>query len=77
MMGCVIKTKNQTIVVDGGTEQDYPQLITFLKEKSNLEVDAWFLTHMHNDHIGAFVKSIENGTVFVDEIYLNIPIISY
>jgi len=73
MMGCVIKTKNQTIVIDGGTEQDYPQLLKLLNEISSAKVDAWFFTHMHHDHIGAFVKSIENGTVFVDEIYLNIP----
>ena len=53
MFGCVILTQNKTIVIDGGTVDDTDQLVSFLKERANSHVDAWFFTHPHPDHFAA------------------------
>lgn len=74
MFGCVIKTENKTLVIDGGTKGDYPYLADFLKEKSGGVVDAWFFTHPHQDHIGAFLGIIENRPeIKTDKIFCNFP----
>ena len=74
MLGCVIKTKNQTVVIDGGTVNDSAQMVDFLREHSDLHVDAWFFTHPHHDHIGCFV-GIRNGAqrITVDRVYHHFP----
>ena len=70
MMGFVIKTRNKTIVIDGGCLGDEEQLVNLLKEISKGYVDAWFFTHPHQDHIGCFYnvrhkyKEIKVGKVY-------------
>lgn len=77
MFGCVIKTKNKTVVIDGGTCKDAKQLADFLKEKSNSRVDAWFFTHPHHDHIGAFADiRRKDRDIIVDKLYFNFPDLS-
>ena len=77
MFGCVIKTKNKTIVIDGGTYKDSKQLLDFLKNESDSHVDAWFFTHPHHDHIGCFVDIRKNApSVIVDTIYYHFPELS-
>ncbi len=72
MFGCVIQTSAKTIVIDGGTPGDGGQMAEFLKEKANSQVDAWFFTHPHHDHMGAFLTvckeypEIEIGKVLCD-----------
>lgn len=74
MFGCVIKTKNKTIVIDGGTCKDSKQLVNFLKNESDSHVDAWFFTHPHHDHIGCFVDIKKNWPcIAVDKIYYHFP----
>ena len=73
MLGCVIQTKNHTIVVDGGTIGDGPQLSTLLTEKADSKVDAWFFTHPHQDHIGAFYYVSQYSQIDVQNIYYNFP----
>lgn len=74
MFGCVIKTKNKTVVIDGGTYKDSNQLVDFLKKESASHVDAWFFTHPHHDHIGCFVDISKNAQcVTVDKIYYHFP----
>ena len=77
MMGIVIQTKTKTIVIDGGTMSHANQLYEFLREKANLHVDAWFFTHPHQDHIGAFYQLCNEFSVYdglqVDNIYYNFP----
>lgn len=49
----VIRTVHgRVIVVDGGSPGDADYLRQFLK-KQGYVVDAWFLTHPHDDHFGA------------------------
>lgn len=74
MFGCVIQTQDHTIVIDGGTLGDDEQLVTFLREKANSHVDAWFFTHPHHDHIGAFVGiRTHNSDIAVDKVYHCFP----
>lgn len=41
------------ILIDGGNPQNANQVKQVIKKKGG-KVDYWFLTHYHNDHIGAF-----------------------
>lgn len=69
MMGYVLKTKNnKVIVIDGGTIDDTDNLINKIKEKGG-KVDAWFLSHLHDDHIGAFSKIVNNEQIQIEKIY--------
>ena len=56
MFGCLIKTENHTIVIDGGTIYDAEQLYNFLKDNNINKIDGWFFTHPHHDHIGCFIQ---------------------
>ena len=77
MFGCVIKTENKTIVIDGGTYGDGKQLADFLNEKSNSHVDAWVFTHPHHDHIGSFINIRRSyPSITVDRLYYHFPDLS-
>ena len=74
MLGCVIKTKNKTVIIDGGTVNDSAQMVAFLKENADSHVDAWFFTHPHHDHIGCFVEIRKNEpSISVDNLYYCFP----
>ena len=77
MMGCVIQTiDKKTIVIDGGTRGDSEQLMDFILEKADAHVDAWFFTHPHQDHLGAFCNIFKNMVgITVDKIYHHFPTI--
>ncbi|MBR4308862.1 MAG: MBL fold metallo-hydrolase [Oscillospiraceae bacterium] len=81
-MSYVVKTRQgKIIVIDGGYKTgnyDPKYLYAFLQDvtgKSVPHVDAWFFTHNHNDHYGAFLGIAElypNG-ITVDTIYHRFP----
>lgn len=74
MFGCVVLSNNKTIVIDGGTSDDGLQLYTLLKEKARSCVDAWFFTHPHHDHIGAFLKICKSHPdINISEVLFNFP----
>ena len=74
MLGCVIVSAGKTVVIDGGTFGDNRQLTELLLEVSDGHVDAWFFTHPHHDHIGAFYKIIKHpGKITVNSIYHCFP----
>ncbi len=73
---------NRVIVVDGGHRADAPYLIDYLKNvtgDSVPHIDAWILTHPHDDHIDAFFEVIENLSDKVDigNVMFNFPSIQY
>lgn len=81
-MSYVIKTRNgKIIVIDGGyvtEDSDAEYLLSFLQDitgKTVPNVDAWFFTHPHADHIGAFEGLAERhaSEITVDTIYYNFP----
>ena len=74
MFGCVIKAKEKTVVIDGGTYKDSAQLADLLREHCNSHVDAWFFTHPHHDHIGCFVDIKKNySNITIDTLYCKFP----
>lgn len=72
MMGYIIKTSNNKfIVIDGGTVEDADNLLKYIKQ-NNGKVDCWFLTHAHDDHVGAFTEIVNNTNVKIDNIYVSL-----
>lgn len=77
MMGYIIQTKsNKTIVIDGGTYEDSENLINHIKNTTN-KVDAWFITHPHNDHASVIIDVINNTDIQIDNIYVTLNDISW
>lgn len=69
MMGYILKTKNnKIIVIDGGTTDDTENLIKQIN-KHGSKVDAWFLTHLHDDHLGAFSNIANDEQIQIEKIY--------
>lgn len=74
MMGCVIHTERKTIVIDGGSPGDYVQLAKLLEELANFHVDAWFFTHPHGDHVGAFNEiCLHYPELQIDNVFYRFP----
>ena len=81
-MSYVVKTRGgKIIIIDGGyitQNGDAEYLLSFLKEitgKAVPNVDAWFFTHPHEDHIGAIEGLAERyaSQITVDTVYYNFP----
>lgn len=77
MQGCVIITsEGNVIVIDGGNEGDHEHLKELINTEGNGKVKAWFITHQHSDHTGAFCKlSSVDPELQVENIYYNFPTI--
>jgi len=72
MMGYAIKTKNnKLIIVDGGNIGDAEQLKEYIKQNGS-KVDAWFITHIHTDHVGAFTQIVNDEEIEIEKIYASI-----
>lgn len=81
-MSYIIRTRNgKIIVIDGGYSTDNADanyLISQLKSitgKDVPNVDAWFFTHNHGDHVGAFkaIAARMPTTLTVDTVYYRFP----
>lgn len=68
----VIEDQGKVIVIDGGFEFESETLFEKLKSLG-LHVDAWFFTHPHIDHYGAFCRLMtDHGSeIRVDALYYN------
>lgn len=79
MMSFVVTTEDgKLIVIDGGVAGDAQHLLDTLRRVSGQEiphVDAWFLTHNHQDHTGALIELLKErkGAFSVDGYYYNFP----
>lgn len=51
--------KGKVIVMDGGFPEEANTLRGFIGALGN-EVEAWFISHPHNDHMGAFTEILKN-----------------
>lgn len=60
------------IVIDGGFESEADTLAGHIKRLGG-HVDAWFFTHPHDDHFGAFCGIMAEGKygISVDRLYYN------
>ena len=73
----VLKTAaGHLIIIDGGKEDngDADKLRNYIKAQGNNKVAAWWLSHPHGDHVGAFLKiagdprGIEIDTVYYSRL---------
>ena len=74
MMGYILLTsQNKVIVIDGGNADQCPYMKYFLRLLGN-NVSAWYLSHPHNDHVGALATLLSEGTdIHIDRIYASFP----
>lgn len=73
-LSIVIKSPNgKLIVIDGGWEADADKLSSLILQQGG-KVDAWLITHPHEDHVGALC-AILNDTgrkIKIDKIYCSL-----
>ena len=73
MMGYKIVTSTgKVILIDGGTQKDSEQLKDSIEKTGRDTVDIWFLTHPHEDHVGAFIDIVENSNINIKKIYTSV-----
>jgi len=65
----LVTGNGKVIVMDGGIPTDESRLRNKIREAGN-HVDAWFVSHPHGDHVGAFITILENRKgITIDTIY--------
>ena len=70
-LSIVIKSPNgKLIVVDGGWEADADKLSSLILQQGG-KVDAWLITHPHEDHVGALCAILNDSArkIKIDNIY--------
>lgn len=75
----IIKTKSGEIIVfDGGRIEDAEFLLNTINELGS-KVSAWFITHCHDDHIGAIIEILDKykNEIFIENIYYQFPDVSW
>lgn len=66
-----ITNSGHLIIIDGGWVENAPALRKVIAQNGN-HVDAWFISHTHSDHVGAFnVIYADPQGVTIDRIYDN------
>ena len=61
------------IAVDGGFPSEAEYLHSYIKELGKT-VKAWFITHLHDDHVSALISIINDyGDIPIEKIYRNFP----
>ena len=79
----IITTEDgKVIVIDGGHYVETPYFIQYLKAVTGQRkphIDAWFLSHPHDDHCEVFLDVVENHgrQVTFDKVYANFPEASF
>ena len=74
MMSYVIRTRGgKLIVIDGGWNKNAPYLRDFIRERGG-EVEARFLTHVHDDHCEALTGILRDPQdLKVNTLYASLP----
>lgn len=67
----ITTSKNNTIVIDGGTKNDSARLKELLKEKANSNVTAWFLTSPTEENSGALLELLKDDEIAIHQIYVS------
>lgn len=69
MMGYILVTnKGKVIVIDGGNYEDGKKLENYINKYGGT-VEAWFLTHYHQDHTGALNYILDETNVNINKVY--------
>ena len=73
MESYVLETADGSIVVmDGGDTADAETLVKFIRTFKN-EVDHWFLSHYHSDHVNAIIRVINFFDIKIKNLYFDFP----
>ena len=73
-LSIVIKSSHgKLIVVDGGWEADTEKLSSLIQQQGG-KVDAWLITHPHEDHVGALCAVLNDTSrrIKIDKIYCSL-----
>ena len=73
-LSIVIKSPHgKLIVIDGGWEADADKLSSLILQQGG-KVDAWLITHPHEDHVGALCAILNDGArkIKIDKIYCSL-----
>ncbi len=69
----VLQSGDAVMVVDGGFSHEAEHLHRVLRQVGG-KVDAWFLTHAHEDHISALFTVLQQyEDIRVEKVYYNFP----
>jgi beta-lactamase superfamily II metal-dependent hydrolase len=73
----IFQTDNALVVIDGGRPEEAENLYSYIKKLGGT-VDAWFLTHAHDDHISALFTILNtHDDITVKKAYFNFPSAQY
>jgi beta-lactamase superfamily II metal-dependent hydrolase len=73
----LLSPHNKVVVIDGGGPVDSHYLYYFIKLLGN-HVDAWYLTHFDEDHVGALKAIMLNRPdLLIDKIYVTCPSVEW
>lgn len=66
-----IRTRNgELIVIDGGRDIDAEIIKEYIYEYGDGKVDHWFITHAHNDHVGAIIEILkDDNSIEIENLY--------
>lgn len=70
--GYVLTTRNnELIVVDGGIDADKQFLVEYIKRLGNGTVSHWYITHPHQDHVGALIQILQDDEcdITIENLY--------
>lgn len=68
MSYCIKTADGQHFVIDGGDAPETEYLVQFINDNLQGRVDAWFITHPHKSHVGAFINIIGDKLLSVKKI---------
>ncbi len=68
MSYCIKTADGQHFVIDGGDVPETEYLVQFINENLQGRVDAWFVTHPHKSHVGAFISILSGNLVSIKKI---------
>ena len=70
-------SNNKFLVFDGGRYQDAHFLCEVIKVLGGNSVEAWFITHSHDDHVGAMYETLKENYIDIKNIYYKFPPIEW
>lgn len=84
LLNCyIIKTKNDKLIVidGGGNGSGTPNIgylygyLQHLSGKEVPEIEAWILTHLHDDHVNEFIMIAKDSSkkINIKNVYFNLP----
>ena len=69
----IFESGDSLLVLDGGFASEAPYMHEYLKKLGG-HVNAWFITHFHDDHFECLLEMLSKYTdIIVDKIYCSFP----